>query len=43
MLLVTRHLIESQGGRLELDGNVTRILLRNAAADPVVGSEASVA
>ncbi|HKC51324.1 MAG TPA: hypothetical protein VKF60_11070 [Myxococcota bacterium] len=43
VLLVTRHLIESQGGRLELDGNVTRILLRNAAADPVIGSEASVA
>ncbi len=36
VLLVTRHLIESQGGRLELDGNVTRILLRNAAADPAV-------
>jgi hypothetical protein len=33
---VTRHLVESQGGRLELDGNVTRILLRNAAADPSV-------
>jgi hypothetical protein len=36
VLLVTRHLIESQGGRLELDGNVTRILLRNAAADEAV-------
>jgi hypothetical protein len=36
VLLVTRHLVESQGGRLELDGNVTRILLRNAAADPAV-------
>jgi len=36
VLLVTRHLIESQGGRLEVDGNVTRILLRNAAADPAV-------
>ena len=33
---VTRHLVESQGGKLELDGNVTRILLRNAAADPTV-------
>ena len=31
---------ESQGGRLELDGNVTRILLRNAAADPSVASVA---
>jgi hypothetical protein len=40
VLLVTRHLIESQGGRLELDGNVTRILLRNAAADPAVASVA---
>jgi hypothetical protein len=37
---VTRHLVESQGGRLELDGNVTRILLRNAAADPSVASVA---
>jgi hypothetical protein len=39
-LLVTRHLIESQGGRLEIDGNVTRILLRNTAAEPVVASVA---
>jgi hypothetical protein len=37
---VTRHLVESQGGKLELDGNVTRILLRNAAADPSVASVA---
>lgn len=37
---VTRHLVESQGGRVELDGNVTRILLRNAAADPTVASVA---
>ncbi|MFI5314255.1 MAG: hypothetical protein ACHQ6T_01025 [Myxococcota bacterium] len=40
VLLVTRHLIESQGGRLELDGNVTRILLRNTAAEPAVASVA---
>jgi hypothetical protein len=40
VLLVTRHLIESQGGRLEIDGNVTRILLRNTAAEPVVASVA---
>ncbi|MCP4007144.1 MAG: hypothetical protein GY725_23425 [bacterium] len=32
-MLVTRHLIEAQGGRLEVDGNVTRILLRNAAPE----------
>lgn len=40
VLLVTRHLVESQGGRLEIDGNVTRILLRNTAAEPVVASVA---
>jgi hypothetical protein len=40
VLLVTRHLIESQGGRLEVDGNVTRILLRSNAADPAVASVA---
>lgn len=39
-LLVTRHLIESQGGRLELDGNVTRILLRSAGPDEAVASVA---
>ncbi|HXZ84749.1 MAG TPA: hypothetical protein VEI82_04590 [Myxococcota bacterium] len=39
-VIVTRHLIESQGGRVEVDGNVTRILLRNAAADPAVASVA---
>jgi hypothetical protein len=38
---VTRHLVESQGGKLELDGNVTRILLRNAAADPSVPNVAA--
>jgi len=37
---VTRHLVESQGGKLELDGNVTRILLRNTAADPSVALDA---
>ncbi|HTO07193.1 MAG TPA: hypothetical protein VMR86_09055 [Myxococcota bacterium] len=40
VLLVTRHLVESQGGRLELDGNVTRVLLRSNAADPAVASVA---
>ena len=40
VLLVTRHLVESQGGKLELDGNVTRILLRSNAADPAVASVA---
>jgi len=39
-VLVTRHLVESQGGRVEVDGNVTRILLRSAAADPAVASVA---
>ncbi len=29
--LVARHLLESQGARLEVDGNVTRVQLRNAA------------
>ena len=38
---VTRHLVESQGGKLELDGNVTRILLRNAAADPTIATVVS--
>jgi hypothetical protein len=42
-LLVTRHLIEGQGGRIELDGNVTRILLRSAAAEEPIASVASVA
>lgn len=39
-LLVTRHLIEGQGGRIEIDGNVTRILLRSAAAEEPVASVA---
>ena len=39
-VIVTRHLIETQGGRVEVDGNVTRILLRSAAADPAVASVA---
>jgi hypothetical protein len=42
-LLVTRHLIEGQGGRIEIDGNVTRILLRSAAAEEPPASVASVA
>lgn len=29
--LVARHLLESQGARLEVDGNVARVQLRNAA------------
>ncbi len=29
--LVARHLLESQGARLEVDGNITRVQLRNAA------------
>ncbi len=29
--LVARHLLESQGAQLEVDGNITRIQLRNAA------------
>ena len=32
-MLVARHLVETQGGRLELDGNVTRIQLRSAAPE----------
>jgi hypothetical protein len=39
-VIVTRHLVEGQGGRVEVDGNVTRILLRSAAADPAVASVA---
>jgi hypothetical protein len=39
-LLVARHLIEGQGGRIDLDGNVTRILLRSAAAEEPVASVA---
>ncbi len=34
-LRVARHLIESQGGRVDVDGNVTRVLLRNAAVDEI--------
>ncbi|MEE9280016.1 MAG: hypothetical protein V3V67_07555 [Myxococcota bacterium] len=30
-LLVARHLLESQGARVAVDGNITRIQLRNAA------------
>jgi hypothetical protein len=39
-MLVTRHLIESQGGRIEIDGNMTRVLLRNAGPDEQVASVA---
>lgn len=39
-LLVTRHLIEGQGGRIEIDGNVTRVLLRSAAAEEPIASVA---
>lgn len=37
---VTRHLIESQGGRVEIDGNMTRVLLRNAGPDEQIASVA---
>jgi hypothetical protein len=39
-MLVTRHLIESQGGRIEIDGNMTRVLLRNAGPDEAIASVA---
>jgi len=32
-ILVTRHLIESQCGRIEIDGNLTRVFLRNAGPE----------
>jgi hypothetical protein len=34
-LLVARHIVETQGGRLDVDGAVTRIHLRSAPAEPV--------
>jgi hypothetical protein len=34
-LLVSRHIVETQGGRLEVDGAITRIHLRSAPAEPV--------
>jgi len=39
-MLVTRHLIESQGGRIEIDGNMTRVLLRNAGPEEAIASVA---
>ncbi len=39
-MLVTRHLIESQGGRLEIDGNMTRVSLRNAGPEEQIASVA---
>ena len=39
-MLVTRHLIESQGGRIEIDGNMTRVFLRNAGPDEQIASVA---
>ena len=39
-MLVTRHLIESQGGRIEIDGNMTRVYLRNAGPDEQIASVA---
>ncbi len=33
-LLVARHIVEGQGGRLDIDGGITRIRLRNAAPEP---------
>jgi hypothetical protein len=34
-LLVARHIVETQGGRLDVDGAVTRIHLRSAPAEPI--------
>ena len=39
-MLVTRHLIESQGGRVEIDGNMTRVFLRNAGPEEQIASVA---
>lgn len=39
-MLVTRHLIESQGGRIEIDGNMTRVSLRNAGPEEQIASVA---
>ncbi len=39
-MLVTRHLIESQGGRIEIDGNMTRVYLRNAGPEEKIASVA---
>ena len=39
-MLVTRHLIESQGGRIEIDGNITRVFLRNAGPEEQIASVA---
>ncbi len=39
-MLVTRHLIESQGGRIEIDGNMTRVFLRNAGPEEQIASVA---
>jgi hypothetical protein len=33
-MLVARHVVEAQGGRLEADGSVTRIRLRHSAPEP---------
>ena len=40
LMLVTRHLIESQGGRIEIDGNLTRVSLRNAGPEEQIASVA---
>jgi hypothetical protein len=34
-LIVARHIVETQGGRLDVDGAVTRIHLRSAPAEPI--------
>lgn len=39
-MFVTRHLIESQGGRIEIDGNLTRVSLRNAGPEEQIASVA---
>ena len=39
-LLVARHIVETQGGRLDVDGNMTRVYLRNAGPEEKIASVA---
>jgi hypothetical protein len=39
-LLVARHIVDTQGGRLDVDGAITRIHLRSAPADDAIASVA---
>jgi hypothetical protein len=39
--LVARHLLESQGGRVETDGRLTCVLLRSSAPDAALAAELS--